>query len=85
LSPSKQIETAIEQGVPVFNDGNHAKCAAIYKGCLAELAKEDSIDSKLRSAVKVLLKKGEKTSDDIDRAWLYRVGLDELYSAISDS
>ena len=85
VRPTKRIEAAIERGVPIFNGGDPGKCAAIYKDCLAELSKEESIDSKLRNTVAVLLKRGAKAQSDIDRAWLYRSGLDHLYRAISKS
>lgn len=81
-SPTTRIEDAIDRGVPVFNKGDHAACAEIYRGCLAALAKDERVDSNLRQAVTMLLERTSDHSDATDLAWVYRKGLDHLYMAM---
>ena len=82
-SPLKLIEEAIDQGVPVFNDGNPAKCATIYRDCMVAITKNPKVDPEVRKTGTLLLEIAEKVEDDSKRAWLLRRGLDQLYSAIS--
>lgn len=85
MSPAKQIEGAIDRGVPIFNGGDPGKCAEIYKECLTGLAKDEAIDSKVRTVLKGLMDRASNAQSDRDRAWLYRAGLDHLYAAIAKS
>lgn len=84
LSSIEMIEDAIERGVPVFNNGNPEKCASIYEACLVRLQNDKALDAALQIAVKRLLEYAANKSD-VERAWLYRNGLNQLYSAISSS
>lgn len=83
VKATDRIETAIERGVPLFNSGEAGKCAAVYEKCLAELSEDGAVDADLRKAVRRLMVKAEKMNDDVERAWIYRGGLDQLYSAVS--
>lgn len=82
LSPERRIEAAIEEGVPVFNEGDHAKCAEIYQECLVSLAGDERIDGTMGSALKDLIARGKEETSDFERAWLYRRGLDRIYASL---
>ncbi|MEN8871771.1 MAG: CIA30 family protein [Akkermansiaceae bacterium] len=82
---ARKIETAIDRGVPVFNSGKPRECANIYKECLAGLVKEKAIDPKVRESLQSLINRADQSESDVDRAWLYRAGLDSLYKAITES
>lgn len=83
MHPSKLIENAIEQGVPVFNNENHKKCADIYKECVTTLSNHEAIDSKTQTALKKLITYTEKKDSATDRAWLYRSGLNHVYQTVN--
>ncbi len=80
-----KIETAIDRGVPVFNSGKSGECANIYKACLNGLMKEEAIDPKLRESLQGLMDRANHLECDVERAWLYRAGLDSVYKAVSKS
>ncbi|MBR9761536.1 fasciclin domain-containing protein [bacterium] len=80
-----RIETAIDRGVPVFNSGKSGECANIYKACLNGLMNEKVIDSKLRESLQGLMDRANHLECDVERAWLYRAGLDSVYKAVSKS
>ena len=80
-----KIETAIDRGVPVFNSGKSGECANIYKACLNGLMKEEVIDSKLRESLQGLMDRANHLECDVERAWLYRAGLDSVYKVVSKS
>ncbi|MDE0835739.1 MAG: CIA30 family protein [Akkermansiaceae bacterium] len=81
----KRIENAIDIGVPIFNSGNHKKCAAIYRECLMSLAKDKSLDGKLRKMITTLIERGANHDSAATQAWLYRSGLDKAYNTIERS
>ena len=80
-----KIETAIDRGVPVFNSGKSGECANIYKACLNSLIKEEAIDPKLRESLQGLMDRANHMECDVERAWLYRAGLDSVYKVVSKS
>jgi uncharacterized surface protein with fasciclin (FAS1) repeats len=82
-SASKMIEDAIERGVPVFNGGDHAKCANIYRDCMMGIAKSDQTDARISKVINELVKRADQVKDDSERAWILRGGLDHLYSIMS--
>lgn len=84
-SPREQIETAIDQGVPVFNDGNHGKCAKIYLDCMVSISRSAGIDPRVGKVLDQLVKRAEGIESDTERAWVLRSGLDHLYAALSES
>ncbi|MDG2125704.1 MAG: CIA30 family protein, partial [Verrucomicrobiales bacterium] len=83
MRPADRIVSAIERGVPMFNRGDAAECAAVYRECLADLCEDESVDAGLRKAVRRLMTQAKAADTDVERAWLYRGGLDHLYSAMS--
>lgn len=85
MGPLELIEDAIDRGVPIFNSGDHGKCADIYADCMVALAKNDQLDSRVGKAVEMLLSQSKKITSDTDRAWILRSGLDHIYAALDQS
>ncbi|MBK1828460.1 CIA30 family protein [Haloferula rosea] len=83
MAPADRIQAAIDKGVPIFNRGDHAKCAEIYEACLVELAKDEQMDSSVRQAMGSLIERIRKIEDATERAWMFRQGLDHIHAAVS--
>ena len=78
------LELAIERGVPLFNNGQHAACAAIY-----EVAIEATIafggfaaDSPVSQRLEMALAEAETDQSWSDRAWTYRRAMDDVYEQL---
>lgn len=84
-SPLKMIEVAIDTGVPIFNAGDHGKCAMVYRDCMVSIAKSSGVDPRVSSVLKQLVKRAEAIESDTERAWVLRSGLDHLHAALSGS
>lgn len=84
-TPLERIEDAIDKGVPVFNEGNHGKCAEIYRDCMVAISKDTTVDPMVSKALRQLVERTQEIKDDTQRAWLLRSGLDHVYSALSGS
>ena len=84
-SPLELIEAAIDQGVPIFNDGNHGKCATIYRDCMVSISKSSGVDPRVGKVLEQLMKRAEGIESDTERAWVLRSGLDHVYAALSGS
>ncbi|QTN31719.1 CIA30 family protein [Akkermansiaceae bacterium] len=81
-SALKSIENAIDRGVPIYNSGDPAKCAAIYRECLMSLSKDKSLDARLREMLSTVAERGSRHDNAEDQAWLYRSALDKAYAII---
>jgi uncharacterized surface protein with fasciclin (FAS1) repeats len=84
-SPIELIESAIDRGVPIFNQGDHQGCADIYRDCLKELIATKKINGEFVGAMETLLSATNKMKDNAKRAWMLRSGLDHLYKALGES
>jgi uncharacterized surface protein with fasciclin (FAS1) repeats len=84
LSPAKQIEEAIDRGVPAFNNGNPGECAKIYRTCMMAIAQDDATDARVTKALEQLVARADQVGDDTERAWVLRSGLDRLYQILSE-
>lgn len=82
LSPADQIEAAISRGVPVFNSGDHAGCAAIYLGCMKALAEDSSVAESLRRMIAAQIKPLGEIKDDTHRSWRLRESLEKVHAAL---
>ncbi len=71
------ITLAIERGVPLFNDGNPAACAAVYEVTIAALLERPNLSSSARNTLASALSAGRAQSDSSDRAWTFRRALDK--------
>ena len=89
LTPSQAaravIELAVERGVPLFNAGQHAACAAVYEVAIESLVKShtDAFAEKDRSALQAALKKMRGENDPRQQAWTLRRALDAAYESLA--
>jgi hypothetical protein len=81
-SPVELIESAIDRGVPIFNQGDHQGCADIYRDCLQELISTKKINGEFLGAMQTLVASSNMVKDNTKRAWMLRNGLDHLYQAL---
>jgi uncharacterized surface protein with fasciclin (FAS1) repeats len=84
VNPSRMIAAAIEKGVPVFNHGDHGKCADIYQQTLVSLTKNPKVGCAMRKDLTMIVARAQKTSCDTTRAWMLRAGLDHAHSAMNN-
>lgn len=72
------IKEAIGRGVPLFNAGQPASCAAVYETaahCIVELSASD-LPPQVVATLRAGLAKAETTTDPAARAWVLRNALD---------
>jgi hypothetical protein len=80
--PAGLIELAIKRGVPLFNDGDVAACAAIYEiTCEALLGMRDTSE-KSRAELTKTLKAAREDSSPRSQAWILREGLDQAWKQL---
>lgn len=80
---SDLITLAIERGVPLFNDGNPAACAAVYEVTIAALLERSTLTATSRSTLNMALSTGRAQSDATERAWIFRRALDQAANQMS--
>ncbi|MFK7962034.1 MAG: CIA30 family protein [Phycisphaerales bacterium] len=80
------IGRTIEIGVPLFNDGNEAACAAAYEvGLTSVLALgSERLDRTEQMTVTRALRDGSEEADPRERAWIYRRAMDALLGRLAD-
>jgi uncharacterized surface protein with fasciclin (FAS1) repeats len=80
----KMIESAIELGVPLFNNSRPDACAAVYKSVLLNLKDLPpgiiSADSKAKIENTIL--RANSTKDDRQKAWTFRYLIDDIRSEL---
>ena len=78
------IQTAIERGVPLYNNGQPGACAAVYEvAARAILQLDTGLPSAASRPLRRALQRMERTHDQDDRAWILREGLDQSLAAFS--
>jgi uncharacterized surface protein with fasciclin (FAS1) repeats len=72
------LELAIERGVPRFNAGDEASCAALYELAISSvvLLGADALDEGASAELADALKQGAGHADAAERAWTYRRAMD---------
>jgi uncharacterized surface protein with fasciclin (FAS1) repeats len=72
------LELAIERGVPRFNAGDTASCAALYELAIASvvLLGEDAVSADAKAELAKALEQGASHEDASERAWIYRRAMD---------
>lgn len=85
LTPTALIEAAVERGVPLFNSGDPAACAAIYLEALQALTGDERVAAELRAEIKAVLDRAGDRGSATQRAWLFRRTLDRAYRTIMHS
>jgi uncharacterized surface protein with fasciclin (FAS1) repeats len=81
LSVSSLVELAIERGVPIFNDGNPAACAAIYEVTLSAIIDlaSDVVGNDAVESLRLAFAQGQAEKDASKRAWIFRRAMDRVY------
>ena len=74
------ITSAISTGVPLFNSGDAAGCAAVYVNTVVDLL--DIVSIETRSALSEVLDRSSACGSDHERAWLLRHTLDETLAKL---
>ncbi|MEY4832917.1 MAG: hypothetical protein RL527_1130 [Planctomycetota bacterium] len=79
------LELAIERGVPRFNAGDQASCAALYELAIMSvvLLGTDAIGERASSSLSAALKDGATHEDAAQRAWTYRRGMDSALQSMA--
>ena len=80
------LESAIERGVPAFNNGNYAQCCDIYSSTIEQVknAGVDGMQSYVSMVAANTMTSASQTSNDTDRAWALRQGIDSLRSRLGN-
>jgi uncharacterized surface protein with fasciclin (FAS1) repeats len=87
-SAQSVIELAIDRGVPLFNDGNVAACAAVYEVALDSLLQghTKALTNTDREAIRMALEKARaKGKDYRTNAWTFRHALDSVSASLSSN
>lgn len=82
VSPSRRIEVAIENGVEVFNRGDHGQCAKIYRECVAALSQDEQVRGEVRRVMKAASDRANKIHCQTSQAWMLRSVLDHAYASM---
>jgi hypothetical protein len=88
LSPAEAVgmlNSAIQQGVPAFNSGDHVGCCAIYQSTMQTLMDSgiDGADPHMVSLISNTLTQAGQSMGDTNRAWALRGGIDNLKMRLS--
>jgi uncharacterized surface protein with fasciclin (FAS1) repeats len=81
-SPARLIALAIERGVPLFNDGQPAACAAIYEVTAESLVAFAALPAAASQTLRNALADAAKNPDPAERAWILRRALDRTLAAL---
>ena len=75
------LERVIDRGVPLFNNGETAGCAAVYATALDAILNSDGwgLAPGQRAALKSELQDADQMADPRSRAWAYRGIIDDLW------
>jgi uncharacterized surface protein with fasciclin (FAS1) repeats len=84
LTPASLIKTAIQRGVPLFNQGQQAACAAIYEITVRGLLQLNTVPAKDREDLATALRKSA-TQSPTDAAWTLRRALDSAHESLNAS
>jgi uncharacterized surface protein with fasciclin (FAS1) repeats len=81
------LELAIERGVPRFNAGDTASCAALYELAIASvvLLGEDAVSADAKADLSKALEQGASHEDASERAWIYRRAMDRVLERVMKS
>ena len=82
LKSSQLIELAIERGVPIFNSGDVAGCAAIYEVTSEALRTMECVPEESRTALGTALAEARAEKSARQRAWILRAALDKTFAGL---
>ncbi len=78
------IRLAIEKGVPLFNHGQKAACAAIYEVAATSVIALPSVPSEAKRPLIKALREIESTNSSSRQAWILRDALDSSLSRLEE-
>jgi uncharacterized surface protein with fasciclin (FAS1) repeats len=84
LSPKGLIELAVDRGVPLFNEGNHAACAAVYEVACEALRAMPGVSGVSRQDLSRALKEMRDETSIRQKAWILRLALDRTADRLDD-
>jgi len=76
---------AIEKGVPLYNHGQKAACAAIYEVAAKSVLAMQGISEEAKKPLRMALNKIQATHSSSQQAWMLREALDSSLEALSDN
>ncbi len=78
------FDLAIERGVPLFNSGERAACAAIYEVAIGSVTTvgEMALPASALATLKTALRDGRQQQDPTERAWTFRLAMDKVRQAL---
>lgn len=79
---AKAIERAIDRGVPMFNHGNAAGTAAIYKSVSETLIRSGGLNTEERARLEMGLVAAADARDARASAWQLRYALDDVNASL---
>ena len=79
------VELAIERGVPFFNDGKPAACAAIYEMTIVAIIDlaPGAVGNDSVERLRLALAEGQTENDGAKKAWIFRRAMDRVYQDVS--
>jgi uncharacterized surface protein with fasciclin (FAS1) repeats len=83
LNSDGLIELAIERGVPIFNNGDAAGCAAIYEVTAEALRSMSSVPDTSRKVLAKALREARAEKSARQRAWILRAVLDHTLASLN--
>ncbi len=83
LDPASLIELAITRGVPLFNDGDEAGCAAVYEITCESIRAHPQTSKKSRATLVEALSEIREENSARRKAWILRTALDTVYAELS--
>ena len=69
---------AIDKGAPLYNDGQHAACAAIYEVACRAILTQENLPKSIRTNLTVAIATAAAESHDGKKAWARRHGLNAV-------
>jgi uncharacterized surface protein with fasciclin (FAS1) repeats len=83
LGAAGLIELAISRGVPLFNDGNEAGCAAVYEITCENIRAHPQTSKKSRATLAEALIEMREETTARGKAWILRAALDKVYADLA--
>jgi len=80
LTPRELIELAIDRGVPLFNDGQFAACAAVYEVTCEALRARPDVAEASRQDLERALQDMRAEKSVREKAWILRRCLDRTFA-----
>ena len=83
LNAAGLIELAVERGVPIFNHGDVAGCAALYEVTAEALRTLSSVPEASRKVLAKALQEARLEKSPRQRAWILRAALDQTLASLN--